>query len=417
MIYSDFGNDAVKSYRSLPYETNELYKRYNVMLSLPDPSGQGDSPEGRARILEAVKSIEEKTQMRFDLIVSDNFAKSNHRSVNVIDREHATEEILSGKLFSSAESKLVAYAHAYTGKIIGIDLGEREEAKINALFINDSSLVTQTLVHVGEEGSLCLSEFHVSTSHEAAAAVPLHEFTLSKGSNAEFNLLNNANTNTSSVVLCKGKAFGNAKLRANFVYNGSAATKTLGNFDACGEGSSIDVNEVVYGTGEQKFDISTSMFNSKRNSSVLLESAAVLDGSSYCAMKGFAKVEKWTKGARSKVTERGILLSQAAHIDALPDMSIDYSDEVSAVHSAATAPIDREALFYLESRGIAETEARKLFVSSFISRYLARIGDQQMRELASSVMLSRIDNDFFGEIGKFTGITPKGIWMPSNATE
>ena len=55
-------------------------------------------------------------------------------------------------------------------------------------------------------------------------------------------------------------------------------------------------------------------------------------------LKGYAKIEKYTKGAFSNINQRGIIISEKAHIDALPDMSIDYSDQVSATHSAALLP-------------------------------------------------------------------------------
>ena len=161
------------------------------------------------------------------------------------------------------------------------------------------------------------------------------------------------------------------------------------------------------GASDQKFDINTFMTNAKPNTYAKLESGAVLDGSSMCMLKGYAKVEKLAKGAISRVEEHGILLSEAAHIDALPDMAIDYGDGVSATHSAATAPIDKDALFYIMSRGIDNVESRRLFVGAFMSKYLAGITNPLARELATSLLLEKAES---GSFGKIPGISMKNVW-------
>ena len=108
------------------------------------------------------------------------------------------------------------------------------------------------------------------------------------------------------------------------------------------------------------------------------------------------------------------MLSADARIDALPDMSIDYSDQVSATHSASTSPMDKEALFYINSRGIDENKAREIFVSSFISKYLSGISHPNAMEVSSSVMLSRVRG---GACGTLPEITAKGIWQGNKGKE
>ena len=230
-----------------------------------------------------------------------------------------------------------------------------------------------------------------------------------KGSDVEISILHNENEHTKVVSLIKGEALDDSKLSMNFIYNGAIETKAINILSSNGDGSRIHVNEIVYGSGDQKFDINTYIANSKPRSQAFLESGAVLDGNSLCILKGFADINKWTKGAKSRITQRGILASENAHIDALPDMKIDYSDEVSATHSAATSPIDKEALFYLNSRGIPEDEARRLFISAFAMKYMMNISEPFALELASSIVRGRIEGREFGSLPE---LSSKGIWIP-----
>ncbi len=60
-----------------------------------------------------------------------------------------------------------------------------------------------------------------------------------------------------------------------------------------------------------------------------------------------------------------LLLSDHAEIDVKPNLEI-YTDDVVASHGATVGQLDDEALFYMQSRGIAESVARDLLVTSFI---------------------------------------------------
>ena len=95
-------------------------------------------------------------------------------------------------------------------------------------------------------------------------------------------------------------------------------------------------------------------------------------------------------------------------------MSIDYSDQVTATHSAATSPIDKEALFYLMSRGLSDAASRKMFISSFILKYLSNIKDPAVKEIVSSVIIGRVEGKPSGEI---SNITLKDIWFSKEKTE
>ncbi len=61
-----------------------------------------------------------------------------------------------------------------------------------------------------------------------------------------------------------------------------------------------------------------------------------------------------------------------AQIDTKPQLEI-YADDVKCTHGATIGQIDEGALFYLRSRGIEESSARKLLLSAFASECLDRM--------------------------------------------
>jgi Fe-S cluster assembly protein SufD len=64
-----------------------------------------------------------------------------------------------------------------------------------------------------------------------------------------------------------------------------------------------------------------------------------------------------------------LLLGERAGVYSKPELEI-YADDVRCSHGCTTGQFDSEALFYLQSRGMTETEARNLLVRAFLSEVL-----------------------------------------------
>ena len=77
---------------------------------------------------------------------------------------------------------------------------------------------------------------------------------------------------------------------------------------------------------------------------------------------------------------RNLLLSDGARADSVPNLEIETGEVAGAGHASATGRFDDEQLFYLQSRGIAPDEARRLVVRGFFAEIIARIGVPAFRE-------------------------------------
>jgi len=72
---------------------------------------------------------------------------------------------------------------------------------------------------------------------------------------------------------------------------------------------------------------------------------------------------------------RNLVLSEGTRADSIPNLEIETGDIVGAGHASATGRFDDEHLFYLQSRGIPEDEARRLVVLGFLSEIVQKIGE------------------------------------------
>jgi len=407
--HKEFLADAISNYESLPLETNDLYKKYALDIPMQyDGLAEAADPSAHEAMLSSILAeISAKTRIKFDAIISESSARSLSPRVKIIKSAEMDAKALDGKIFKSSEDKLAAFSNANAKYFVTIDGIEAKKENINLLFVNGSSLPVQLMVKAVKGSALEIMELYVSGKDNKGMVSVLHEVLAEKDSEVELNILHNEDTGTNVLNLSKVIAKDNARFRANFIYTGGQLTKSKNIVDSCGLDSKVEISELAYGNGEQRFDLGTSISNSSPRSYATLSSGALLDGKSNCMLKGYAKVATGTKGCFSRITERGILLSKDAHVDALPDMSIDYSNEVKATHSAATSPIDPESLFYLQSRGLSEQQSRKVFISAFLSKYVTNMSDGVAHELAMSIMLEKLETGSFGVI---PDVTARGAW-------
>ncbi|MDE1855414.1 MAG: SufD family Fe-S cluster assembly protein [Candidatus Micrarchaeota archaeon] len=393
---------AIASFKQMPFETAELYKKYVVAFPLLSSAEKKDGAESE----ELRKEITDESRLRFDLYNGKDGLVSNSEFVKISSKSSAEYKENAKAGF---EERLGGYISKRSGAIVEVNVPEGKEAKLNFLFLCDSSNTpVEVVVNTGPGSRLSLFEWFGSSSESVCMSAPLHVVNAGEKSNVEINMLHNEGLETSVGALNRVSAGEDSKVRLNCVYNGGKITRSSTFAEAAGRGSDLLVNEIVLGNAEQKFDINTFILNSNQLTKAMLKTGAVLKGKSFCILKGYAKVSKGTNGSYSNVEEKGLVLDPDARIQPLPDMSIDCKDVAFASHSAATAPLDKEALFYLMSRGIDEAKAKRIFVASFLSKYLADIENDIVKEIAISILLDKLDNGRHSAVPK---ISMQNLWI------
>ncbi|MFO7867815.1 MAG: Fe-S cluster assembly protein SufD [Bacteroidales bacterium] len=86
---------------------------------------------------------------------------------------------------------------------------------------------------------------------------------------------------------------------------------------------------------------------------------------------------------------KNILLSHNAKIHSKPQLEI-YADDVSCSHGSTTGQIDKEALWYMQTRGIKRSAAMKLLLSGFINDVVNTIPVVSVRNYIQSVLLNKL---------------------------
>lgn len=136
-----------------------------------------------------------------------------------------------------------------------------------------------------------------------------------------------------------------------------------------GEGAECSLNGLYLVTGRQHIDNHTRIEHAKPHCNSRELYKGILDGRSRGVFHGRILVQKDAQKTDSKQTNNNLLLSDEALINTKPQLEI-YADDVKCTHAATIGQLDRDAIFYLRSRGIGAKAAQSLLVYAFASEMI-----------------------------------------------
>ena len=150
---------------------------------------------------------------------------------------------------------------------------------------------------------------------------------------------------------------------------GAQLVKTRIDCGLVGKGSEAYLNGVYYCRTGQHMDIRTvQRHHSPSATSRAYYKGAVASGGR-TVFQGLIEVDEGASGTDAYLTNRNLLLGDAARSDSIPTLRIGNND-VRCSHGSTTGRLSEEELFYLESRGLSRAESREMLVIGYFEDLL-----------------------------------------------
>ena len=118
--------------------------------------------------------------------------------------------------------------------------------------------------------------------------------------------------------------------------------------------------------------------NSKHTFSKVLYKG-ILDDNSNAIFNGLVNVPKDSNQIDSDQKNHNILLSETAKINSNPKLKISC-DDVKCAHGSTIGNLDKDALFYLRSRGIDLEKSKQILLKSFINEIIDDIKSSKYKK-------------------------------------
>jgi len=178
-----------------------------------------------------------------------------------------------------------------------------------------------------------------------------------------------------------------ARFASHAVTLGGAWTRNEVNAVFAGPGGECTLNGLYRGDGRQFIGNHTLIDHALPHCASHELYKGILDGKARGVFNGKIFVRQDAQKTDAKQTNKTLLLSDDATINAKPQLEI-YADDVKCTHGATVGQLDEEATFYLRSRGVGLAEARALLTYAFANDIIDRIKVESIRDRLRQAFLS-----------------------------
>jgi Fe-S cluster assembly protein SufB/Fe-S cluster assembly protein SufD len=198
------------------------------------------------------------------------------------------------------------------------------------------------------------------------------EVYLGEGAEVNFASIQNFEGDVHSLVNRRSIVQRDARMNWTVGHIGGGTTRSRMDSVLDGPGAAAEDVEVVFGSEAQRFDVVTDLTHESTHTTGHVLARGVLRDQSRSIFKGMIRIEEGAKNSNSYLAEHAMILSKKARADAIPGLEIK-TNEVKATHSGSVSQVDEEQIFYLMSRGLAESEAQRLIILGFLHPAVQRI--------------------------------------------
>lgn len=156
------------------------------------------------------------------------------------------------------------------------------------------------------------------------------------------------------------------------------------------KGAHFELGGAIIGTGQQTLEIVTEITHAEPEATSNQVVRAVLGGHSTGSFLGKVNVARHAQKTDAEQSFKAMLLERTATANAKPELEI-FADDVQCAHGATVGELDKQALFYMASRGLDPLAARRLMLQAFIADSFVSVEDDAARETIETRALEALE--------------------------
>tara|TARA_B100000579_G_C22822264_1_gene851291 strand:- start:33 stop:1289 length:1257 start_codon:yes stop_codon:yes gene_type:complete len=143
--------------------------------------------------------------------------------------------------------------------------------------------------------------------------------------------------------------------------------------------SSAFINGAILTNNEEEHEVKALIKHIGENTKSYQKIKSVLDKNSKAIFQGKIYVDSNAQKTNGYQLSKAIILDQNSEFDSKPELEI-YADDVKCSHGSTSGSLDENAIFYLMSRGISRSDARKLLIQGFLQDAIETITNEEIKK-------------------------------------
>ena len=285
-------------------------------------------------------------------------------------------------------------ACAQEGAFVHVKAGAVVDKLIQIIYINsttDASLSqVRNLFVVEDRAEVQLFERHHSLNSEYVFTNTVSEsFVGDSAYYKHFKIQNDQDTTTlvDSTFVKQGAK--SSALVDTFAFGGDLTRNNL-HFEFSGEYAEAHMDAITLLKSDSIVDHHTFVDHALPNCQSNQLYKGIYDENSKGVFNGKVMVRQDAQKTNAFQQNNNLLLSDNAAIDTKPQLEI-FADDVACSHGCTIGQLDEEALFYMQSRGIPEKEAKAFLMFAFAGDTLKNITIPELKEQLINLVARKLN--------------------------
>jgi Fe-S cluster assembly protein SufD len=283
-------------------------------------------------------------------------------------------------------------AYLLDGAFVHVDRETMIERPIHLVFVStetDSEVMShpRNLIVIEDRAQATVIESYVGAPNGVYFTNAVTEFAVGEGARVNHYKIQKESPTAYHMATLWAHLGGEARFATAYVSMGGSLVRN--NIVTVLDGEDIDctLDGLYVADAHQHVDNNTRIEHARPHCRSHELYKGILDGRAKGVFNGKIHVHPDAQKTDAIQSNGCMLLSDDAQINTNPQLEI-YADDVKCTHGAYVGQIDEEAVFYLRSRGIQETDARHMLIYAFANEVLERIGVEPLRERLARDLLA-----------------------------
>jgi Fe-S cluster assembly protein SufD len=241
-----------------------------------------------------------------------------------------------------------------------------------------SAVYPRALIEAEEGAQATVVEFYRSAGG-AMLSAPVSEIFVGANARVDYYRVEEEGSDARHLAHLGARVERDGMLSVHAFSVGGKVARTDIYVDLDGKGAEAELNGLTLTREGQYLDHHTWMNHNCEHGSSRQRFKSVLDGKSETVFDGLVRVAPGAQKTDARQENRNLLLSKRALAHSNPRLEI-HADDVKCSHGSTTGELDRDALFYLRSRGINERDAQGLLTFAFVNEMLEPVRIDALRD-------------------------------------
>ncbi len=336
---------------------------------------------------------------------ADKSMQSSDNRIVVCSMSEAKEKHpeLVAKYFNKSDAEkdnifsALNVAYAETGFFIYIPKNIQTEQVIHVLNFTDGNnqkVLKQTHNLIIAEANAqveIISSYH-SLSTDYTLTNVITEIYTAQDASVNYNLFQGQGDDAFQVQNTKVRQEKGSRFSMNTTTLCGALVRNDITVNHIGEYCDTQLNGLYLPDKEQHFDNCILINHNKPNCESSQFYRGIIDNRAEAVFLVKVYVAKDAQKTNAEQSNKNVLLTDYAKAHSKPQLEI-YADDVACAHGSTIGQLDKEAIFYLRTRGISEKNARALMLGAFIGDAVNKISLKPYRDFVNFLVNKRLKGE------------------------